>query len=510
MVETHFKFFKFQPSILYKKEPTIIFDCPARITPTKNEIPVFLFIKEYLNEKFGFGAQKVEIQIVSKGKIIGNYFFENIEEYKTYEKYGLTAYRFPVEKPKLENEKIFVYPKIGNIAVDNINSSSKMPFSVFLANEGYPNYENFPAKYYDLHCHSNHTNDHIEFGAPVVCISDVAEHCGLDGVAITDHSYDLSCKPENFLEKDENLMHWNDLCRGDCPQSPAVLLGEEISVRRNNGGAVHLGAIGLKSFVAGTADGARSGYKRKNEPTINEAVKSVLDDGGIVFAAHPGEIPNFIHRLFLRRDYWRFSDFKNLPVTAFQAVNGNFDKNWRTARKLWIKLLLSGKKNPLIAGNDSHGDFNRYRAMNIPFVSIEENFERHFGKARTGIYLREKREERREKNIIEAIKNGQTFITTGPYLSIKDAKIVVKSSNEFGKIKRIWVFFGNYKNKKEECAVVNFADEKYNYSQEISPKLLETCDYFRAECECENEKGVFCFAATSAVYIKNSLILDFF
>ena len=508
MVETHFKFFKSQPSLLHKDEPTIIFDCPARIAPAKTEVPIFLFIK---NNEYGFSAEAVEIQIVAKGKIIAEHFFEvggnhSLEKYIVYEKYGLTAFCFYVEKP-VNVDRVFVYPKLKYnqkiIAVDNINSSVKMPFSVFLADENYPNDSENPAKYYDLHCHSSHTNDHIEFGAPVVCIAEAADFCGLDGVAITDHSYDLSCKPQNYLENDENLTHWKDL-QGECGTTPNVILGEEISVVRNNGGAVHLGAIGLKRFVAGTADGARKGYKRKNEPTMSEAVKSVLDDGGIVFAAHPGEIPNFFHRLFLRRDYWRFSDFENTEISAFQAVNGNFDKNWKEARKLWIKLLLSGKNLPLVAGNDSHGDFNRYRAMSVPFVCISENFERSFGKARTGAVC----DRGRDFDLLEAIKNKQTFITTGPYLSVQDAKLVVKSSKEFGRIKRVWVFFGNFKLKKEECAFVGFADSgnyspKYDFSQEISPKLLENCDYFRAECECENENGILTHAATSAVFREN-------
>ena len=514
MVETHFKFFRRQLSFLYKNEPEIIFDCPPRISPDKNEIPLYLFIKDFKN--YDFSAETVDIQVVCKGKIAAKHSFYEIEKYKVHEKYDLQGFRFTVPKPDLCGNNLFVYPKFRYIigkkakiaAVDNINTTSKFPFSIFLANENYPADSENTVKFYDLHCHSSHTNDHIEFGSPVEFIADCADFCGLDGAAITDHSYDICCKPQNYHEKDENLTHWKEL-RGECERKYAVEthLGEEISVMRNGGKAVHLGALGNKKFVAGTADGARKNYDRKSEPSINEAIKSVIDDGGAVFAAHPGEIPNFFHRLFLRRDFWRFPDFENLPVSAFQAVNGNFDKNWRTARKLWIKLLLSGKKISLIAGNDSHGDFNRYRAMGIPFVSVEENFERHFGKARTGIY---------GENLLEAIKNGRTFITTGAFIDVQTdgesvisskipdrkitLKVVIKSSEEFGKIKKIWLFFGDCRRQKENCVFVNLSEDKYFYSQEISRNLLNDCDYLRVETNCENKMGALSFAATSAVY----------
>jgi hypothetical protein len=514
MVETHFKFFKRQPSFLYKNEPEIIFDCPPRISSKKREIPLYLFIKDF--EIYDFFAETVEIQVVCKGKIIAEHSFCDIEKYKIHEKYDLQGFRFIIPKPDLCGKNLFVYPKLKYkidkkekiAAVDNINTTSKLPFSVFIAEENYPNDAQKTAKFYDLHCHSSHTNDHIEFGAPVKFIADCADFCGLDGVAITDHSYDICCKPQNYLEKDENFTHWQDLL-DECEQKYAIEthLGEEISVMRNGGKAVHLGALGNKNFVIGSADGARKNYNRKLEPSINEAIKSVIDDGGTVFAAHPGEIPNFFHRLFLRRDFWRFCDFKNLEISTVQAVNGNFDKTWRRARNLWIKLLLSGKKISLIAGNDSHGDFNRYRATGIPFLLVSENFERHFGKARTGIY---------GENLIDAIKNGQTFITSGAFVDIqideksvisntpisfaKLPKVIVKSSEEFGKIKKIWLFLGDYKLQKENCVFVNLSEEKYFYSQEISQNLLNNCDYLRVETVCENEDGTLSFAATSAVF----------
>ena len=243
--------------------------------------------------------------------------------------------------------------------------------------------------------------------------------------------------------------------------------------------------------MAGTPDGARRNYNRKLEPTINEAIKSVCNDGGAVFAAHPGEIPNIFHRLFLRRDFWRFGDFNG--ITAFQAVNGNFDVTWQRARKLWIRLLLSGKRLPLIAGNDSHGDFNRYMAISIPFLLVAEDFGRHFAKARTGIYC---------ENLIDAIKTGHTFITSGPFIRIKAMNLVIKSNKEFGKICKIWLYTGDCKTQKENCVYVNISDVKYFYSQEISQNIIGNCDYLRAETICENERGEQSFAATSPTYLE--------
>ena len=563
MVETHFKFFKRQPSFLYKNEPEIIFDCPARISPDKNEIPVYLFIKDF--EKFDFSPLNVEIRLVCKGKMLATHNFDEIAKYKRHEKYDLQGFRFSVEKPEISDERLFVYPKLKYkiceakksriqtkiAAVDNINTTSKFPFSVFIASQNYPNDEKNPAKFYDLHCHSSHTNDHIEFGAPIKFIADCADFCGLNGVAICDHSYDISCKPENYLEKDENLTHWQDL-QDECKENYGnieVYLGEEISVMRNGGNAVHLGAIHPKTyvwaqenkqtsdspsppasplFIHGTADGARKGYERKSEPTMIEAINSLNEIGSIVFAAHTGEIPNIFHRLFLRRDHWRLEDLQNLPkhsiMPVTQALNGKFDKTWRRARKLWVKLLLSNprqshqKHSTLIAGNDAHGDFNRYRAVSVPFLFVNEDFERHFAKARTGIY---------GENLIDAVKNGQTFISDGPYICVTikqavpaaeaqnpaepktntanaTAKITVKSSKEFGRIAKLWVFSGNCKTQKEYCIYLNLSDETYSYSQEISQNFINSTDYLRAETVCENTSGFKSFAATSAVFFNTS------
>jgi hypothetical protein len=152
MPETHFRFFTWQPSFLYKDEPEIIFDCPSRISPDKSEIPVYLFVKDF--DKFLIFLETVEIQVVCKGKMLATHNFNEIAKYKIHEKYCLQGFRFAIPKPKICGEKLFVYPKlqykIGEktkiAAVDNINTTSKFPFSLFIAEENYPNSEENPAK----------------------------------------------------------------------------------------------------------------------------------------------------------------------------------------------------------------------------------------------------------------------------------------------------------------------------------------------------------------------------
>jgi hypothetical protein len=81
---------------------------------------------------------------------------------------------------------------------------------------------------------------------------------------------------------------------------------------------------------------------------------------------------------------------------------------------MWINLLSKGLRIPLLGGNDAHGDFNRYRATSVPFVSIYEGFDRYMGYGKTGVYGKKKT----PGEILDSIRKGETFVTTGPFISI--------------------------------------------------------------------------------------------
>jgi predicted metal-dependent phosphoesterase TrpH len=368
----------------------------------------------------------------------------------------------------------------------------------------------------DLHVHSQYSQSHVEFGPPIAAIDIISDTCGLDFVAITDHSYDLCCKISDYLQLDDSLERWKLLSKdvnGSSKSKTTIILGEEITTINSQNQAVHLCALGLTDFIPGSADGARG--KKLETLEIGEVVRRIHNQDGLAIAAHPGSRFGLLQRIFLRRGNWMQADLEQ-DLDAIQAINNGFGPSWNTAKQLWIKELLKGKRLPLVAGNDAHGDFNRYRYISIPFILVSENFSRYLSSCRTGIYSKSKN----IKEIISSIKNGETFVTNGPFLSLtclkSDTNIVdtqrtiplgchtvsvsVESTSEFGMPRTISLFGGG---KKTGCEVALFS-ETYagNYSQTISISLDPTLDlsYVRAETTCERPDGSTTFAATSPLY----------
>ena len=56
--------------------------------------------------------------------------------------------------------------------------------------------------------------------------------------------------------------------------------------------------------------------------------------------------------------------------------------------KIWIRLLLDGYHKFIYAGNDAHGNFNMYRQIKTPMLSLYEKKEQLFGEFRTGVFTK--------------------------------------------------------------------------------------------------------------------------
>ena len=83
----------------------------------------------------------------------------------------------------------------------------------------------------------------------------------------------------------------------------------------------------------------------------------------------PGARSGFLQRIFLKRGRWEKEDFKE-TLHGFQALNSGFTNSWERGKALWLELLQQGVRLPLLAGNDAHGDFSRYRAIKTPFLNL--------------------------------------------------------------------------------------------------------------------------------------------
>jgi len=523
--ETHFRFFRLFPSLLYKKIPEVIFDLPRRLAPGK-DLPVVLL----LNDIDRFPTECGEVKIVVSQKNISPILFQFIDLQKNIIEHPFSfqskAFVFFLPRIKLKNGlchincsvNIKTGKKTQTIINDNLTTSSKLPFSCFIADESLPGNE--CCSYGDLHVHSHFSQSHVEFGPPIQIIDLFTTSYGADFSTVTDHSYDLECSMDNYLLPDPTLQRWK-LLKNEISKKSIVntfILGEEISCLNSNRNAVHLCGFGLEDYIPGTIDGARKKTAFKQQLSITETISLLHKQEGVAFAAHPGSRPGFMQRLFLKRGTWAYKDLSD-DIDGIQAINNGFGISWQRAKVLWVKELLKGKKLSIIAGNDCHGDFNRYRFLSIPFISIKEIFDRYFCSSMTGTYVKIKS----QKQLIEILKNGQTFVTTGPMLclsasdSIKDCiigvniinfnkeyiNIILISNYEFGEVSCVKLFFGNYSDRKEKKIFTKYMkNEGFKAILKVSILSIKgQRGYLRAEAECKNQDGNINYAATSPCYI---------
>ncbi|MDZ7795615.1 MAG: hypothetical protein U5N56_00565 [Candidatus Marinimicrobia bacterium] len=128
------------------------------------------------------------------------------------------------------------------------------------------------------------------------------------------------------------------------------------------------------------------------------------------------------------------------------------------------KNLLEGRKQFIIAGNDTHGNFNRLQRVLIPNFLLSENDNLYYGRQRTGLLNASDR-----KSVKEALRNGRMIVSNADSLkcevenedkrcfSLGDRasgsgfkiKIHAVSDSEYGPFRHIRIYFGDLKEKKE-------------------------------------------------------------
>jgi hypothetical protein len=521
--ETHFKFFRLFPSILFRRMPEILFDMPRRIAPGQT-IPLLMLINDI--DKYHVDLKHVTISISQNGLSWVAKHTDDLQLIRHPLEKQNRAYLFSIPDDRLKpgsfhvNATITLQRGTKTVVVlnDNLHSSSKLGFQCYFADEELPGAES--ALYGDLHVHSNYTESHVEFGAPLSVIETMAQTYGIDCVGIVDHSYDLTCAMDDYRTIDPTRARWfayqNEFNAG-AGSLPHLIRGEEVSCRNHDKRIVHLGGLQVSEYIPGSGDGARRNSNKENELTIPEAISEIHRQGGIAFAAHPGSHARWLQKTFLRRGVWSSADLID-SLDAFQAVNSGFSSTtWLRARKLWVEYLLKGNKLSLIGGNDAHGDFNRYRAIEIPFISIREDFNRYFAFARTGIYSRNTSVD----NVLHCIKDGKTFITNGPFLAISSSEnsadclvsktqisceanhlfALIRSSYEFGYIRELRIFHGNYRLQHERLILHKHYDKNAVTIIEPIPATTIETGYIRAEAVCIQTNGATTMAATSPCYI---------
>jgi len=511
------------PSLLYKNVPEIVFDCPRRINP-QSDLPVTLIINDTFSQPVSLcdisitcnqiGNKPVLLRFSDLSICEINHDFQNNQKVYTI---LLKRDLLPTGSVYLNCKATILYRK-KNIEVlnDNFQTSSKIPLCCYISDTYLPG--NQDCLYGDMHFHSHYSQSHVEFGPPLDAVDITAKVSGLDFLAITDHSYDLCCSMKNYLKEETSLERWNSLQKQyDKKHDITFLRGEEITCLNNTGNVIHLCGIGIKEYINGSSDGARKKKIFGHDLSIDNAISRIQSQGGIAYAAHPGSKKTLMQFLFLNRGTWSQNDIDTNALTGVQAFNGSYKGAWERGKKLWLTALQKGKKLALIAGNDAHGDFNRYRAIKTPFISILENNERFMGFGKTGVYSRSCS----EQSILDCIKKGKTFITTGPFANICDASdpsvslisfeklatsqtnilLIVKSSTEFGYVTQLSLFAYYDKADNETLLFTQrYSGDSFSISEEFKLSTDSLPGYIRLEASTRTTDNRIYTAFTSACY----------
>ena len=501
--ETHYRF-KYFFSYLRKHEPEIIADAPHRLEPNSS-LPILILVKD--SHLFPIKLGGINLTIRAKGSIV--------------------LKRSLLDSPIEINQKFWSHVFIvavngltGNIECDvvfefnhknrkhyyhndNYKTSSHNPLKVFVSTTPLPKFEHL--YFGECHSHSNYTEDQVEFGSPLEASASLCSSLGLSFFCVTDHSYDLDDNVDNYLLNDLNLPKWKQLQQevddlNSTLSNFVIIRGEEVTCRNFANQNVHLLLLGNKKYFVGDGDGAEQWFKTKSENTIANVLEG-KEICSLAFAAHPCESVSFLQRLLLHRGKWHERDIDNLKLSGIQFANGQLSGGFREGYRQWIKVLLQGKQLSAIAGNDAHGNFNRFRQIGIPFLKIREMGHQVFGKMRTGVFL----DSLSENNILNSLRSGLSIITDGPVINLRVLSAIhqassigctyigsnhtvlleVLSSTEFGSISLLKVFIGHI--GKKEVGLISEENLKiFDLTRNISIEI-EHNSYIRAEVWTSSE-----------------------
>ncbi len=511
--ETHYRF-KYFVSFLKKDEPEFLADAPHRIEPGK-AIPVLLLFKDA--DKYPCTLHQVTIRITQGSRtiltktVLGNPVFIDTPLWWVVEdvKYpGLTGWA--------QCDVMFDIQRKGSRRVyhnDNLRTSSRKPLDLFLSTEKLPT---FPGLHFgDIHTHSTYTDDHVEFGSPIAASRSLSKAMGISFFGVADHSYDLDDEVGNYLRNDPALPKWNQLKREirqvvSEDKNFVVLLGEEVSCRNNDDKNVHLLLLGNKDFLPGSGDSAEKWLRTWSQHDIGDILRMKNRDA-IAFAPHATEPVPFLQRMLLGRGNWHSSDFEHTGLAGIQFANGNKDAAFDAGYREWIAQLLKGKRWFAVAGNDAHGNFNRFRQIHVPFVKVVERDTQLFGKMRTGVFLDRSFS---EHSLFDGIRKGRCIITDGPALNLKvnrssstsiggefrqtriRPEVTALSSKEFGSLAWIRLVLGEIGDSSER-ELASFSKNLGHKFRETIPLTIRKPCYIRAEVfTAENsfdKKSHFCF-----------------
>jgi hypothetical protein len=484
-------------SYLFHREPEIIADLPSRIQ-VSDSMPLLLIIKD----AHLFPVRIISVTVSWKDRIFLHQQIRSTTD-SPFKEFILSVdisdlkagpHYFTVQ---IDYE---IHGKHKICLADNYRGTNHQPFLVYLADESIPKLDN--CFYGDVHYHSIYTSDQVEFGAGLAATSSLARAMGLDFICVTDHSYDLDDQEDNFLKNDPDLKKWRTFLEEVKElnlenNGTLIIPGEEVTVRSSKNKNVHLLVFNSEKFYYGSGDSAEKWLQNQSEHSISEICDDISDQA-LLFAAHPADKPPLLQRLLLKRDSWYYKDLRLKAIDGIQFINGGDETFIRIGKKLWIRELLDGFHPVVLAGNDAHGNFSRFRQIGIPFLTMREHHYHLFGKWRTGVYTRQS--ELNTDNLLKAMKSGNCFLTNGPALQLclKDTSnqyymgeecnkptaiyFEVLTSAEYAGISDIKLYTGDLSSREETMIFSNkISGQHYYISKQIPFRTPVVNGYVRME-----------------------------
>ncbi len=519
--ETHYRF-KYFFSFLKKSEPEILADIPHRLEPNAS-LPILLIVKDADHYPVELTSVSITIIHEATGTIFSQRIFSNETSINT--PLWWKVVHVPLEGALqklfgfLSIDVYFNY-KLNNKARkcknDNYRTSSKKSYRIFRSSDYLPLFPGWIQG--DTHTHSSYTNDQVEFGSPIEGSVELSKAMGLSFFCVTDHSYDLDDRVDDYLKNDPGLPKWKSqqeeiTTLNKAHNNFAVIHGEEVSVWNQKRQNVHLLLFATKKYFAGSGDSAERWFRTKAEHTISEVLDKI-EPATIAYAAHPAEATPLLQRLLIGRGEWALDDMRNTKLTGIQILNGETGTAFERGLAAWKKLLLEGKRIYIAAGNDAHGNFNRFKQIKIPFFKIIEADKQLFGRMRTAVQVGIVS----ETEVVSALQFGRTVITNGPMvtfeikpqdkinISLKDSKKITiemtvkgNSTNEFGTFWNCIVYAGRVGDSSETLLWNIQLDNDFNFEFTRAFDFLQKTppNYFRVEAFTHNCAGIkengFCY-----------------
>ncbi len=525
--ETHYRF-KYFFSFLKKSEPEILADIPHRLEPDA-ELPVLLLVKD--SDRYPLQKLQVKIELRIQGNIVGT--IERGLSTPIKEPLWWNIINIPFDRALsncfgfIDVDTHFSYSMGGKQLTsknDNYRTSSKTSLRVYRSRHKLPSIDGWVQG--DAHTHSSYTDDQVEFGAPIAPSIELSKAMGLSFFCVTDHSYDLDDRAGNYLFNDPELSKWKaqqkeiDILNSSMTNF-VVIRGEEVScfnrARRN----IHLLLLGTRTFFSGSGDSAERWFRTTAEYTIVE-VLSLKEKSVVAYAGHPTERAPFFQWLLIRRGQWHLDDMSERGLSGIQILNGEPNEAFLRGLECWTSMLLHGKRIYISAGNDAHGNFNRFKQIGVPFFKIRESEQQLFGKMRTAAHV----DSLTEMSLLEAFRKGSTSISNGPLLvtevlNEQGAKagqgqelggarfqlhILGSTSKEFGLFRELKVIIGVIGGKEEQKIIKSISNDLFSLDimWDIDVPHSRSPFYIRVEGFTENGvhndgKG-FCY--TNPIWIK--------